>query len=688
VAARKPKSRGRAHASPRDVGTKQSVVRVALTLLVAFVLTTAAGWAYSTSFAGVFVFDDKFAITDNPNIRSLWPLTRAMSAPPEMPVSGRPVASLTLAINYALAPEEVRDALLPGGPAAPPDVRERFLRNVWGYHFLNLVLHILAALALFGVVRRTLGCDRLASRFGANATALALVISLIWIVHPLLTDAVTYVVQRTEVLMGLFLLVTLYCAIRSQERQVTPWQRRCWILGAIVACALGMGSKQTMIVAPLLVWLWDWLFGERSSGNAGLPIRGDRRVLYAGLAATWLILAALVWVERWPTSIGFAKEGWTPWTYLVTQSGVIVHYLRLSFVPWPLSLDYDGWPTARSILQVAPYALFVIVLLTATAFAIARRQPWGFVGAWFFALLAPSSSVLPLATEIAAERRMYLPLAAIVTSVVIGVFLIWQRVAPRVLPDARLRRGVGRVTAVAVVGAITIVLGAMTYARNMDFWSDEGIWRDTVEKRPNNPRARLNYGIDLYAAGRLAEAERELREAVRLKDTSAAAHANLGPVLCALGQCDEGVSHLQRALALDPAYTTAHGNLGEAYASRGQRALAAQQFALAVKASPDNPFLLNRLAWLLATSPEDDVRSGARAVELAEHSVSLTSRQDIMSLETLSAAYAEAGRFDEAVTTGREALALAERQGNGDAAENLARRILSLETHQKVREPN
>jgi Flp pilus assembly protein TadD len=679
VAARKPKSRGRAHASPRDVGTKQSVVRVALTLLVAFVLTTAAGWAYSTSFAGVFVFDDKFAITDNPNIRSLWPLTRAMSAPPEMPVSGRPVASLTLAINYALAPEEVRDALLPGGPAAPPDVRERFLRNVWGYHFLNLVLHILAALALFGVVRRTLGCDRLASRFGANATALALVISLIWIVHPLLTDAVTYVVQRTEVLMGLFLLVTLYCAIRSQERQVTPWQRRCWILGAIVACALGMGSKQTMIVAPLLVWLWDWLFGERSSGNAGLPIRGDRRVLYAGLAATWLILAALVWVERWPTSIGFAKEGWTPWTYLVTQSGVIVHYLRLSFVPWPLS---------RSILQVAPYALFVIVLLTATAFAIARRQPWGFVGAWFFALLAPSSSVLPLATEIAAERRMYLPLAAIVTSVVIGVFLIWQRVAPRVLPDARLRRGVGRVTAVAVVGAITIVLGAMTYARNMDFWSDEGIWRDTVEKRPNNPRARLNYGIDLYAAGRLAEAERELREAVRLKDTSAAAHANLGPVLCALGQCDEGVSHLQRALALDPAYTTAHGNLGEAYASRGQRALAAQQFALAVKASPDNPFLLNRLAWLLATSPEDDVRSGARAVELAEHSVSLTSRQDIMSLETLSAAYAEAGRFDEAVTTGREALALAERQGNGDAAENLARRILSLETHQKVREPN
>jgi protein O-mannosyl-transferase len=103
-------------------------------------------------------------------------------------------------------------------------------------------------------------------------------------------------------------------------------------------------------------------------------------------------------------------------------------------------------------------------------------------------------------------------------------------------------------------------------------------------------------------------------------------------------------------------------------------------------ASPDKPFLLNRLAWLLATSPEDDVRSGARAVELAEHSVSLTSRQDIMSLETLSAAYAEAGRFDEAVITGREALALAEKQGNRAMAEELARRIPLFESRQRFRQ--
>jgi len=655
--------------------------------VIAIALIAAAGWAYSTSFAGVFVFDDKFGIVDNPNIKSLWPLTRAMSAPPEMPVSARPIASLTLAINYALAPKDVRDVLSPGRPSAPPELRERFLRNVWGYHLFNLTLHVLAALALFGVVRRTLTSPALAATYGADATPLALVISLIWTVHPLLTDAVTYVVQRTEVLMGLFCLLTLYCSIRAAERGIPVRRRRLWIAGAIVSCAMGMGSKQTMVVAPLIVCAWDWLFGEQQSDDGRQGVFGsERRLLYAGLAATWLILAGLVWMERWPHSIGFAREGWTPWTYLLTQSGVIVHYLRLSLVPWPLALDYDGWPMARSILEVAPYVIFLAVLLGATVVAVGRRHSWGFPGVWFFALLAPSSSVLPLATEIAAERRMYLPLAAVVTVAVISVFLAWQRVSPAFLLRSPLRRRAGRAATVVIVGAVAITLGALTYARNMQFWSDEEIWRDTVEKRPANPRARLNYGIDLYEAGRLPEAERELREAVRLKETSAAAHANLGPVLCALGQIDEGIAHLERALALDPEYTTAHANLGEAYASKGDRVHAAHQFARAVEVSPDNPFLLNRLAWLLATSPEDEVRNGPKAVELAQHAVSLTSRLDLMSLETLSAAYAEAGRFEEAVSTGREALAVAERQGNGSAAQ-LATRVLMFEARQTFREP-
>jgi len=148
--------------------------------------------------------------------------------------------------------------------------------------------------------------------------------------------------------------------------------------------------------------------------------------------------------------------------------------------------------------------------------------------------LAPSSSVLPLATEIAAERRMYLPLASLVVAAVVLVYLVGRKLLDLVVADVRRRRFVGVGAAIIVVGSVAATLGSATYARNRDYWSDERIWEDTVAKRPNNPRARVNYGIDLQAAGRLADAEQELREAVRLKDASAAAQKSLKPSTLAL----------------------------------------------------------------------------------------------------------------------------------------------------------
>jgi tetratricopeptide (TPR) repeat protein len=614
-----------------------------------------------------------------------------MSAPPEVPVSGRPIAGLTLAINYALAPADVRDVLTPGGPDAPPGAVGQFLRNVWGYHLVNLTLHVLAALALLGVVRRTLLSSRLRQELGGHASALAFVVALVWLVHPMLTDAVTYVVQRTEVLMGLCYFLTLYCAIRAGETGTAHAPRRWWTAGAVVACALGMGSKQTMVLAPFMVWLWDWMFAaDPPLGPPGgprgrvFPVR--RRVLYAGLALTWVILAALVAHERWPTSVGSGIEGWTPWTYLLTQTGVIAHYLRLAVVPSPLVLDYDGWPMARSVLDVAPYAALVTALFGATAFAVGRRQAWGFVGAWVFAALAPSSSLLPLPTEVAADRRMYLPLAGIVVCAVVGAYLGGRRLLPRLLRAEFQRRVVGTAIALVLAAAVVAALATMASDRNRDFWSEERIWQDTVQKRPANPRARLNYGAILTEMRRFSEAEGQLREAVRLKDSSAQAHANLGSVLCSLGRVEQGVSQLERALALDPGYAAAYRNLAEAYGALGRRAQAARYFAKAVDAAPDMPFLLSRLGWLLATSPEDEVRNGVRSVEVSERAVRLTLRQDTMALDTLAAAYAEAGRFEEAAAAAREAIALAGRQGVGPITEMSAR--LSLYgARQKYREP-
>jgi tetratricopeptide (TPR) repeat protein len=249
-----------------------------------------------------------------------------------------------------------------------------------------------------------------------------------------------------------------------------------------------------------------------------------------------------------------------------------------------------------------------------------------------------------------------------------------------------VRPGVGLVIAVVALAVVALTYGSMTYARNRDFWSEETIWRDTVLKRPDNSRARMNYGVTLVAARRIHDAEGQLREAVRLNDTNVAAHLNLGSLLASTGRPDEGVRHLERVLALDPNHSAVFRNLGEAHGALGNRLLATKYFSLAVEKHPDDVFLLNRLGWLLATSPEDSVRDGPRAVTVAERAVRLTSRTDATSLDTLAAAYAEAGSFDEAVAVAREAVSVARRQGPQELLPELEARLRLYESRTRYRE--
>ena len=594
-----------------------------------FLIAAVACAAYASSFGGVLVFDDLPAIADNPNIRSLWPLSQAMAAPPDTTVSGRPIASLSFALNYALAPGDVAGHLR-------------------AYHAVNLAIHVFAALTLFGIVRRTLTSDRMRDRFGAVATPLATVIALVWAVHPLQTGSVTYVVQRAESLMGLFYLLTLYCAIRG------------WTAAAIAACVFGMATKESMVTAPLIVVVWDWLFGMRR-----------RWPLYAALAATWAIVGVLVAGGYRAHSVGFGLRGWTWWSYLITQAGVVTHYLRLAFVPRPLVLDY-GWPAARSLAEVLVPAVIVVSLLALTAFALMRRWPVAFAGVWFFAILAPTSSVIPIVTEVAAEHRMYLPLAAVIGVVVLGVFS---------LTDRRATRPARQAFALAAIVSFAV----MTDARNRDYHSFDGIWLDTIEKRPANARARVNYASALLEQHRYREAEEHLRAAVGVEPDSPEARADLGVALPAQGQVDEAVAHLQRAIAIQPDYVAAHQNLGEAYATQGRLGPAATEFAAALTLRPDDVMLLTRTGWIRATATQDDVRDGREAVTLAERAVRLTNRQDVASLDTLGAAYGEVDRFEDAERVAKEAVTLA-RIKDPSMVPEIEQRLAAYRDHRKIRE--
>jgi tetratricopeptide (TPR) repeat protein len=653
------------------------------TWIAALAIVGAGIWAYSTSFSGVFVFDDLAAIVRNPHIRAL---STAMTTPPDVTVSGRPVASLTFALNYALAPGEAREVFAASGSSALPDAPRQLARNLRGYHAANLAIHLATALVLFGLVRRTIGTIS-GDADGGWAIGAAAATSLIWVVHPLTTSAVTYIVQRVESLMTLFYLLTLYCAIRAFEQaqgQRPKAQVRWWVLGAIASCALGMGTKETMVSAPIALALWHWIFGPRLAPQA--PSRKPQAkgrspwalglrpwaFLYAGLAATWIILIALVSTAPRTQSVGWTIAGWTPLKYLMTQAGVLAHYVKLVFFPSPLILDY-GWPPAASWTQVALPAIAWLAALGATIVAVWKRRPAGFAAAVFFLVLAPSSSILPVASEVAAEHRMYLPLAAILALFVGGLATVIQR-APR----PALIAGV-------LVLASVATLGAATRERNRDYASQEALWRHDITNQPTHARARVSYGIALFSGERYADAEAQLREAARLDPRDVQALVNLGAVLCAQGKIGQGIPFLEQALAIDAKQPDALATLGDAYTALGQDARAVPILVRALEARPDDVTRLNRLGWLLATSKDDTVRNGARATQYAQQAIQLTEGRDLQTLNTLAAAFAETGRFPEAVQTMVAAVALAERQGLTNVIPELQRRRAVFESRQPLR---
>jgi Flp pilus assembly protein TadD len=631
--------------------------------LVPLLLILPALFAYRNSFAGVFVFDDRPSIVENPYVHNDAPWAhpwKAMQAPRNVTVSGRPVASFTFAMNYALAPSAAREVFDPPAPGSLASSLP-FEQNVWGYHATNLAIHLIATLLLFGVVGRTL-----------KPPLIAAVSAAIWSIHPLTTGAVTYIVQRVESLMAMFMLLTLYCAIRAWEapRLKSRPTKTFWTILSVTACALGMGSKEAMVGAPLIVFAWDWVFVKRPFRE----IVNERWPLYVGLAMTWIVLACLVAMDPRPLSSGFHFPEW-PWTtYFLTQCGVIVHYLRLSAWPWPLVLDYD-WRATPSFGTVARQFIFLSALFGASVWMFVRRRAIGFAGVAFFILLAPTSSVLPIITEVAAEHRMYVPLAVIVSAVTAGVYSLMSR-----------RTRVETSTLAMVMATLIFMkLGRATDDRNTVYASDAGIWSDTVQKQPRNARARNYYASDLLKSGQSKAAQEQLQVAVTESPNFADAHANLGAALAAEGRTAEAITQLERALEINPFYTAAYENLADAYDAEHRPARAVKYFLKALDQKPDDVALLNKTAWILATAIDPAARDGREAIVLADHAVAVTGRRDASSLDTLAAAYAEAGRFDDAIATGAEALALARARGDQAFPAELTERLALYHAHKPVR---
>jgi protein O-mannosyl-transferase len=559
----------------------------------------AVGFAvFWNSLPAPFTFDDDHAIVVNEQIRHI--STSMSGAEQGSPLAGRPLVSLTFAINYALGELNVR-----------------------GYRFVNIAIHVINALLLFGILRKHVDQN------------VAFAIALIWMVHPLVTEPVDYVSQRTELMMATFFLLTVYFGGTRPT-------------GSVICCACGMACKETMVVAPIVVLLYDRTFAFDSFRQA-LRRRGR---YYAALCATWLVLVVLLWASPRGDSAGFTGASVSPWTYLLDQSVMIVRYLRLALWPRGLVLDY-GEPTHVTFSEVAPYLLAVAALLAGTVVALVRTLPLGFLGAWFFLTLAPTSSVMPISTEVGAERRMYLPLMAIVALVL--------------APVARASMARASRSAGVILAPIVLLLGVATYQRNAEYRSGLTLWQTVLDRWPPHARAHRNLAAELKLANRRDEEIEHLRAAVNelpeLRNV-------LGLELLALGRNREAADAFRLYLRDRPRDADAWSNLGNALDALGRRDEALDAFTRAVDVDPNNGLSQRNLALQYLQKNNFD-----NAVAHAREGVRLTP-DDPEAHNLLGLALIGQQQIDEAIAEFRTSLRL--RPTNNDAAGYLERTLKAI----------
>jgi tetratricopeptide (TPR) repeat protein len=574
---------------------------------------------YANSLPNTFIFDDVHWVS---KASPQWSWLEAATVVDEGPLHGRPLAALTILANYRL-----------GG------------LNPTGFHAVNALIHLSAGVVLYLALARTLSRPPLERLFGKASTSLAFVCGALWIVHPLQTECVNYISQRTESLCGLAVLTALYCAIRSLDGE----RRRAWCAASVAACWLGALCKEVIAVAPLLILLYDGAIRDQTWRQ----VWSQRRRFYLALASCWLPVAALIYWAPRSNTVGVSHI--TPWSYLLNQTSVIVHYLELTFWPRTLVLDY-GEPVQRTWQAAAPAGLFLLGLLAGSVWLYARRPAVGYLGLWFFICLAPTSSVVPISTEVGAERRMYLALAAPIVLVVCRGYLWLAAVDPRWLakrsetsPGAR--RLFLRTAGMLAAAALIIPLSARTFARNRDYRTRVTAWWSSVNARPQH-RAMYNLATVFFIDGRYGEA----------------------------------IAMYRATLKHFPRHRGARGMLGNTYLRVGDYARAIECYDETLRIAPHWDKVERNLALLLAGCPVAEHRDGQRAyrvaVDLCEHH-----GPSAPNLDTLATTQAEIGKFEQAVFNGELALKMARESGRAGDIRQISQRLELFRARQPFRFP-
>jgi tetratricopeptide (TPR) repeat protein len=609
-------------------------------IIAIFTITLITFLIYFNTLSSPFYFDDEHNIIVNYKLRDLssfWPLSGT-----------RYVGVLSFAINYHFGK-----------------------LDVFGYHLVNIVIHIINGLLVWWFVFLTFKTP-LMERSNGISFFFAMFCALIFVAHPVQTQAVTYIVQRFTSLATLFYLLSLILYIKARlltqvitnkSQNSTQKQRNIYIkailyyLIAIFTTSLAMKTKEISFTLPFMIVLYELIFfSPQNTKHQTLNFK--RLYLLIPFIITLVIIPLSLVGANKPLegTIGDLREAAqeteeiSRGVYFLTQFRVIVTYIRLLFLPIQQNLDYD-YSLSYSLFDPHTFISFLFLLSIFVAALYLLKRSWktnngyGILASfgifWFFITLSVESSIIPI-RDIIFEHRLYLPSVGAIIAFSSAVFyiLVHRKLKPTPL------------LTVCVLALIAGPLGIGAYQRNL-VWKDEvTLWEDVVRKSPEKERGHTNLGLVYYKQGRLEEAAKEYITAIRLNPDYAEAHNNLGLVYYLQGRVEEAIQQYMTALKLTHGFAKAHNNLGVAYYKQGRLGEAIQEYTTALELRPDDPDPHNNLGNAYATQ-------GRLEEAIKEYTTALNLKPNFPEAHhNLGIVYAIQGRLDEAIKKYMATLAL------------------------------
>jgi tetratricopeptide (TPR) repeat protein len=524
------------------------------------------------------------------------------------------------------------------------------LKAGW-HHFTNVLLHALGAVLLFLALQQMTG-----------AVWRSAFVAAVFAIHPLRVESVAWIAERKDVLSGVFFMLTLLAYIYYVR---VPRVRRYLLVLFLFAC--GLMSKPMLVTLPFVLLLLDYWPLDRINGQ--LWKRVAAKIPLMALSVVSSVITFLIQKG----AVGRTEE----LPILERINNAIVSYvLYIWQMLWPMNLAvFYPHPENRLPLWEIVLCLLFLLSITVAAIALRKRMPYLITGwFWYLGMLVPVIGVVQVGWQGRADRYTYLPQ--------IGLYIALTWAVTDLIGSYRYRHAILSTAGVLVITALSLCAWVQT-----SYWRDsETLFKHALAVTTNNDVAQNNLGIVFLGQGKLDEAISLLQSASDLRPDNTPAHENLAKALLQKGRVADALVHYRKLLELQPDNMEVHNIVGTVLVQQGDVEEGVEEWQKVLSVDPENGNALSNLAWVFATSPDQSIRNGAKAVQLAEQAVRISGSRIAILFRTLAAAYAEDGRFSEAIQTAQRGIELATSQGNSGLAAELQANIALYQEQQPLRD--